>query len=113
MSRSRGGRPDRTRGVILVPVESETALGGREVAWVDSGVVWFAFDTRGLRERTERELGQARLVETARVNARAHPAVARGVRLQTRDGDWRVSAVEPLPESAGQADRAILHLERV
>ena len=75
-------------------------------------MVWFAFDTRGLRERSERELGQARLVETARVLARAHPAVARGVRLSTRDGDWQVNAVEPAPERAGAADRSILHLER-
>ena len=99
--------------MILVPVESETELGGRAVEWVDSGVVWFGFDTRGLRERAERELGQARLVETARVLARAHPAVARGVRLQTRDGDWRVTAVEALPERAGAAGRSVLHLERV
>ena len=111
--RARGARPDRTKGVILVPVESETGFGGREVAWVDSGVVWFSFDTRGLRERSERELGQARLVETARVRARAHPLVSRGVRLSTRDGDWRVAAVEPLPERAGAPSRDILHLERV
>ena len=113
MSGSRNGRPDRTRGVILAPVESETALGGRVVDWVDSGVVWFGFDTRGLRERAERELGQARLVETARVLARAHPAVARGVRLATRDGDWRVTVVEALPPRAGAPDRNVLHLERV
>ena len=110
MSRSKGGRPDRIKGVILVASEFETELGGRETAWVDSGVVWFAVDTRGLREREDREIGQPRLVETARVAARTHPLVRRGVRLSTRDGDWAVTAVE---EDSPGPGRSILHIRRV
>lgn len=112
MSRQRNGRPDRTRAIILVGAETETEQGGRETVWGEVGVVWFATDSRGLAERPEgepRAWGQARLVETARVLARSHPAVRRGVRLNTADGDWRVVAVEHDRPGPG---RDILHLRR-
>jgi hypothetical protein len=98
--------------VIETAVETETALGGRETAWVEAGVVWFAVDTRGMRERPAgeaRALGAPRLVETARVACRSHPAVRRGVRLSTRDGAWRVAAVESDRPGPG---RDVLHLTR-
>ena len=107
--RTRGGRPDRTRAIVLTGAETETALGGRETVWSEAGVLWFAVDSRGVRERDERALGQPRLVETARALARAHPAVARGVRLNTDDGAWRVVAVEADQPGPG---RSILHLAR-
>jgi hypothetical protein len=112
VSRTRNGRPDRTRAIIETPIESETPLGGRETVWSEAGVLWLAVDSRGLRERPEGESrvrGAPRLVETARVCARAHPAVRRGVRLATGDGVWRVAGVEPDRPGPG---RMMLHLQR-
>ena len=110
--RSRNGRPDRTRAIIHTGTETETALGGREVVWSEAGVFWFAVDSRGVRERAPGEapaLGAPRLVETARVTGRTHPALRRGVRLATGDGDWRVVAVEADRPGPG---RSVVHLVR-
>ncbi len=109
MSRTRNGRPDRTRAIILVPSEVETALGGRETAWAEAGVFWFAVDTRGMREAAA-PAGRPVLIETARVACRAHPNVERGVRLSTSDGEWAVTLVEADAPAPG---RAVLHIRRV
>ena len=107
----RPGRPDRTRAIIRTGAETETPLGGRETVWSEAGVLWFAVDSRGLRERpADGGLGAPRLVEAVRGVSRSHPAVRRGVRLSTADGDWRVTAVEPDRPGPG---RSGLHLERL
>jgi hypothetical protein len=102
----RAGRTGRGRSFSR-RARARRRSAGRSTTWSEAGVVWFAVDTRGMREREERALGQPRLVETARVAARTNAAVRRGVRLSTRDGDWTVTAVE---EDRPGPGRSILHL---
>lgn len=100
------------RAIVMTGVETETALGGRETVWSEAGVFWFAVDSRGVRERPAGEArawGAPRLVETARVTGRSHPALRPGVRLATGDGDWRVLAVE---EDRPGPGRSVAHLVR-
>ncbi len=95
---------------VEAPVETETPFGGRAVAWAPAGVVWVELDPAAPREAGGGDRPPER-AQSATARARAHPALAPGVRLVTGDGPpWTVRAVTPDDPAPG---RVVLLLDRL
>ncbi len=97
--------------VVQTCAETDTAYGGRAVAWADAAVVWVELDRSAPTAAASASDAPPERLERAEGRTRTHPALAAGVRLTTDDGPpWTVATVhadEPVP------GRCVLLLERL
>lgn len=85
--------PFRLAAQLLVPVESETAFGGRTRNWSAAATVWLDLLAGPGRDYAAGEQRPLR-VESALAVARDHSLAARGLRLAIgAEPPWRILAV--------------------
>lgn len=95
---------------VETAAETETAFGGRAPAWSPAGLVWVELAPDPPREAGGGDRPPER-TQAATARARAHPALAPGVRLLAGDGPpWTVRALRPDDPAPG---RVVLSLDRL
>lgn len=98
----------RKLAVLEAAVEAETPFGGRSRSWSQVATLWV--DLRPGSPRQAAGAGQRPVVsDTARAEARDHPAAEAGQRLSLGGDNWRLVR---LVRGEPKIGRMILHLEK-